>query len=56
MKRLLSCEFNFNTVCVELKYSDGTMTAIEVTDTNSQIPSQPISTIIIPTFQYGKWE
>ena len=23
MKRLLSCEFNFDTVCVELKFSDG---------------------------------
>ena len=28
MKRLLSCEFNFDTVCVELKFSDGTMIAI----------------------------
>ena len=27
MKRLLSCEFNFDTVCVELKFSDGTMIA-----------------------------
>lgn len=25
MKRLLSCEFNFDTVCVELKFSDGTI-------------------------------
>ena len=30
MKRLLSCEFNFDTVCVELKFSDGTMIAIAV--------------------------
>lgn len=29
MKRLLSCEFNFDTVCVELKFSDGTMIAID---------------------------
>ena len=28
MKRLLSCEFNFDTVCVELKFSDSTMIAI----------------------------
>ena len=28
MKRLLSCGFNFDTVCVELKFSDGTMIAI----------------------------
>ena len=29
MKRLLSCEFNFDTVCVELKFSDGTRIAID---------------------------
>ncbi len=29
MKHLLSCQFNFDTVCVELKFSDGTMIAID---------------------------
>ena len=29
MKRLLSCEFKCDTVCVELKCSDGTMIAID---------------------------
>ena len=29
MKRLLSCEFNFDTAFVELKFSDGTMLAID---------------------------
>ena len=29
MKHLLSCEFNIYTVCVELKFSDGTMFAID---------------------------
>ncbi len=29
MKRLLSCEFIFDTVCVELKFSDGTLIAID---------------------------
>ena len=29
MKRLLSCEFNFDTVCVELKFSDGTIIVID---------------------------
>lgn len=29
MKRLLSCEFNYDTVCVERKFSDGTMIAID---------------------------
>ena len=29
MKKLISCEFNFDTVCVELKFSDGSMIAID---------------------------
>ncbi len=29
MKFLLSCKFNMDTACVELKYSDGSMIAID---------------------------
>ena len=29
MKKLLSCEFNIDTACVELQYSDGSMLAID---------------------------
>ena len=29
MKKMISCEFNFDTVCVELKFSDGSMIAID---------------------------
>ena len=29
MKRLLSCEFNMDTACVELKFSDGSMIAMD---------------------------
>ena len=29
MKKLLSCEFNMDTACVELKYADGTVLSIE---------------------------
>ncbi len=29
MKRLLSCEFNMDTNCVELVYTDGTVVAID---------------------------
>ncbi len=29
MGKLLSCEFNIDTACVELKYSDGSMIAID---------------------------
>lgn len=37
MKRLLSCEFNFDTVCVELKFSDGTMIAIDTIAVESEV-------------------
>ncbi len=29
MKHLISCEFNIDTACVELKYSDGSRIAID---------------------------
>ena len=37
MKRLLSCEFNFDTICVELKFSDGTMIAIDTTAVENEV-------------------
>ncbi len=37
MKRLLSCEFNFDTVCVELKFSDGTMIAIDTSAVENEV-------------------
>ena len=37
MKKLISCEFNFDTVCVELKFSDGSMIAIDTTAVENEI-------------------
>ena len=37
MKRLLSCEFNFDTVCVELRFSDGTMVAIDTIAVENEV-------------------
>ena len=37
MERLLSCKFNFDTVCVELKYSDGTMIAIDTIAVENEV-------------------
>ena len=31
MKKLISCEFNIDTACVELEYSDGSMISINCT-------------------------
>ncbi len=35
--KLLSCEFNIDTVCVELRYSDGTMIAINTIAVENEI-------------------
>ena len=37
MKRLLSCEFNLDTVCVELKFSDGTMISIDTITVENEV-------------------
>lgn len=37
MRKLISCEFNFNTVCVELKFSDGSMIAIDTIAVENEI-------------------
>lgn len=37
MKRLLSCEFNFDTVCVERKFSGGTIIAIDTIAVKNEV-------------------
>ena len=37
MKRLLSCAFNFDTICVELTFSDGTMIAIDTIAVENEV-------------------
>ena len=37
MAPLLSCEFNMDTVCVELKFSDGSMISIDCTAVESEV-------------------
>ena len=37
MKKLISCKFNMDTVCVELRYSDGSMIAIDTTAVENEI-------------------
>lgn len=37
MKRLLSCKFNIDTGCVELRYSDGTKIAIDCTAVENEV-------------------
>lgn len=37
MKQLLSCEFNMDTVCVELRFSDGSMISIDTIAVENEI-------------------
>ncbi len=37
MKKLISCEFNMNTICVELQFSDGSMIAIDTIAVENEI-------------------
>lgn len=37
MRKLIICEFNFDTVCVELKFSDGSMIAIDTIAVENEI-------------------
>ena len=37
MKKLISCEFNMDTGCVELRYEDGSMIAIDCTAVEREV-------------------
>ena len=37
MKKLIRCEFNMDTVCVEPKYSDGSMIAIDTIAVENEV-------------------
>ena len=37
MRKILSCEFNLDTACVELKYDDGSMVAIDTIAVENEI-------------------
>ena len=37
MKKLIACEFNMDTDCVELRYADGSMIAIDCTAVEREV-------------------
>lgn len=37
MKKLITCEFNMDTACVELKFSDGSMIAIDTIAVENEV-------------------
>ena len=43
MTYLISCEFNMDTACVELKFNDGSMIAIDTIAEETRLPTICIS-------------
>ena len=37
MRKLISCEFNMDTACVELRYTDGTLISIDCTGVEYEV-------------------
>lgn len=37
MSKLLSCEYNMDTACVELKYADGTLISIDTIAVENEV-------------------
>ena len=37
MRKLISCEFNMDTACVELRYTDGTLISIDCTEVEYEV-------------------
>ncbi len=37
MKKLISCEFNIDTACVELRFTDGSMISIDCTAVENEV-------------------
>ena len=37
MRKILSCEFNMDTACVELKFTDGSMIAIDTIAVENEV-------------------
>ena len=38
MDKIIYCEFNINTACVEVKYQDGSMVSIDCTKVEYEVP------------------
>ena len=43
MDRLISCEFNMDTACVELKFANGSMIAIDTIAVENEVADKCIS-------------
>jgi hypothetical protein len=54
MKTLISCEFDIDTACVELKYSDGTMIAIDTIAVENEVADNMVQRSELDWLIYNK--
>ena len=53
MKTIISCAFNIDTACVEVKYSDGSMLAVDTTQVENTIPANRYETRMLDYLIYN---
>ena len=54
MKTLISCEFNIDTACVELKYFDGTMISIDTIAVENEVADDMVQRSELDWLIYNK--
>ena len=54
MNTLISCEFNIDTACVELKYSDGTMISIDTIAVENEVADNMVQRSELDWLIYNK--
>ena len=54
MNRLISCEYNMDTVCVELKYADGTMISIDTIAVENEVADNMVQRSELDWLIYNK--
>ena len=54
MSKLISCEYNIDTACVELKYSDGTMISIDTIAVESEVADNMVQRSELDWLIYNK--
>ena len=54
MKKLISCEFNMDTACVELKFIDGSMIAIDTIAVENEVAGNMYQRLELDWLIYNK--
>lgn len=54
MKKLISCEFNMDTACVETKYDDGSMISINCTAVENELDASMLQRSELDWLIYNK--